>query len=226
MVVPWRLRLRLFSLHRHPIRISPGSTVALFHHSLSCDLPVLSLPSSPEPTRILSLKSTESSPELSPCVEVPLGSAKLFQIIRFVQTAFTKAMYLMIWDVLIVRFRRHSRVHRPWFRDADEVCTIFCSQPAAFSSYRCGGLRIGVVLLSDNYSVKVPLGIHPRPQVIPCLCLRYFHCCDHVKHDVLVQPNLSELHKRQGLCRHPLRRRQMVIRRLYHLLLPSRTQHS
>jgi hypothetical protein len=82
------------------------------------------------------------------------------------------------------------------------------------------------IVVRQLICAKVPLGIHPRPQVIPCLRIRYLHCCHHVKHEDLDQPNLSELHRGQGLCRHPLLRRPVVVRQLYHLLLRPRTQHS
>ena len=48
---------------------------------------------------------------LSLCVEAPLGSAKLYQIIKSVHIALTKSMHLTTRDVLIVRLRRYPGVH-------------------------------------------------------------------------------------------------------------------
>ena len=67
------------------------------------------------------------------------------------------------------------------------------------------------------------MGLYPRYQIVPCLYLRYLYRYNHVNIYGLVEQNLHSLPGPERLRCHPVPCRKVVVRRLYHLLLPPGT---
>lgn len=67
------------------------------------------------------------------------------------------------------------------------------------------------------------MGLYPRYQVIPRLHLRYLHRYNHVNIPGLGEQDFHSLSGPERLRCHPLLGRKVVVRRVYHLLLPPGT---
>jgi hypothetical protein len=77
--------------------------------------------------------------------------------------------------------------------------------------------------LLSAVATQIPMGLCSRYQIVPRLYIRYLHRYNHVNIQGLVEQNFHGLPGSAGLRCHPLCRCKVVVRRLYHLLLPPGT---
>ena len=112
----------------------------------------------------------------------------------------------------LVWLHRHTRIHRQWFLHATEVSLHLYLVPV-FVAFKDA--------ISICYCFKVPVALHHYSQVIPCVPVRYILGNYHVDDLVLVESNLQRLSTPTRLLLYPFWYREMAIRRLYYLRLPS-----